>query len=169
MYHPIGFKDSDNIIIIDNIPHFHYTGSTYKDKLKNGLSLEYVFQMEDIIPIIHEESSIEIEDNRSIQNSKAVDYEKNYEFYEQKEFESLLLTRKGKWTPFKKRQARNKKKKNIKLNGYAYKLFAIEQNLPEILNESEIDCENISVLSNESINYYEYDEYDYDDDDWGYD
>ena len=49
MIHPTGFSDSENIIIIDNVPYFHYTSSTYKDKLKNGLSLEYVFEQEYMI------------------------------------------------------------------------------------------------------------------------
>lgn len=165
MYQPTGFKDSENIIIINKIPYFRYTGSTYKDKLKNGLSLEYVFQQEDMIPNMDEESNVEIEENRSIQNLEAIDYEENYEFYEQKEFEAISLARKGKWMPFKNRQARNTKKKNIKSNGYADKLFVIEQNLPSLCHEwqIEIDYDDISVLSygNYDYEYDEYDEYDY--------
>ena len=45
-YHPNGFSDSENIIIHNNVPYFYYNGNTYKDKLKNGLSLEYVFQQQ---------------------------------------------------------------------------------------------------------------------------
>ena len=62
MYQPKGFRDSENIIIIDNVPHFSYNGVTYKDKLKNGLSFEYVFQQEDmILPIMDQPISIEAE------------------------------------------------------------------------------------------------------------
>lgn len=192
MYQPTGFKDYKNIIIINKIPYFRYTGSTYKDKLKNGLSLDYVFQLEDMIPIIDEEFNVEIEENISIQKLEAINYEENYDFYEQKEFEAMSFTRKrkGKWIPLKKRQARNTKKKNIKSNGYDDKLFAIEQNLPNLFHKSqiEIDYENISVISNESRyldyynnhdNYYDYDDYsdnysnnyyEYDDysDNWSY-
>jgi len=166
MYQPTGFKDSENIIIINKIPYFRYTGSTYKDKLKNGLSLEYVFQIEDMIPIICEESSVEIEENKSIKNFEDIDYEENYEFYEQKNFELTSFTRKGKWLPFKKRQARNKKKNNVKSNGYNDKLFVIQENLPNLFHTSQIklDYENVSVISYESTNhdyYYDYG-YDYD-------
>jgi len=162
MYQPIGFNDSENIIIINDIPYFRYTGSTYKDKLKNGLSLEYVFQIEDMIPIICEEPSIEIEENNSIKILEHINYEEFYEFYDQKEFEAISLARKGKWLIFKKRQARNKKKKNIKSSGYKDKLFAIEQELPNLFDESQIkiNYDDISILSYES-RYDDYDDYDY--------
>jgi hypothetical protein len=175
MYQPTGFKDSENIIIINKIPYFRYTGSTYKDKLKNGLSLDYVFQQEDMIPIMDEESKVEIEKNTSIQNLEAIDYEEKYKFYEQKEFEAISLTRKGKWISYKNKQARNMKKKNIKSNGYDDKLFVIEQNLPSLSNEwqIEIDYDDISILSYDSRYYYdnnnyEYDEYDDYYDNWSY-
>jgi len=152
MYQPTGFKDSENIIIINKIPYFRYTGSTYKDKLKNGLSLEYVFQQEDMIPNMDEESNVEIEENRSIQNLEAIDYEENYEFYEQKEFEAISLARKGKWMPFKNRQARNTKKKNIKsksfllLNGDALFNF----NLENIFDKHFRNNRNITFISSET-------------------
>lgn len=185
MYQPTGFKDSENIIIINKIPYFRYTGSTYKDKLKNGLSLEYVFQQEDMIPIMDEQSNVKIEENKFIQKLESIDYEENYEFYQQKEFESIPLARKGKWISFKNRQARNTKKKNIKSNGYDDKLFVIEQNLPSLSHQTQIklDYDDISVLSYESRynyyydsydfdydNYHQYEEYEYDDyyDNWTY-
>ena len=114
MFQPTEFRDGKNIIIINKIPYFRYTGSTYKDKLKNGLSLDYVFQQEVMIPIMYEESKVEIGKNTSIQNLEAIDYEEKYKFYEQKEFEAISLTRKGKWISHKNKQARNMKKKNIK-------------------------------------------------------
>ncbi len=70
---------------------------------------------------------------------------------------------------------RNMKKKNIKSNGYDDKLFIIEQNLPSLSNEwqIEIDYDDISILSYDSRYYYdnhnyEYDEYDDYYDNWSY-
>lgn len=140
MYHPKGFRDSENIIIIDNVPHFSCNGITYKDKLKNGLSLEYVFQQEDmILPIMDQPISIEAEPEQFKGNYlEFIDYEKKFMFYEEKEIKTIPLTKKGKYIPLKKRQNINFKKNLIKLKGYEDKLFDIEQNLPELFYEPEI-------------------------------
>ena len=155
MIHPTGFSDSENIIIIDNVPHFVYTGSTYKDKLKNGLSLEYVFEQEYMIPIAYEEVVEAVESHDTRVNLKFVDYEEKYEFYEEKEFQTCGLTRKGNWRQFKNREARNTKKNSIKINGYTDKLFAIEQNLPELLDESrsEINYEYSDIYDDYHDDY----------------
>lgn len=137
MFQPTEFRDGKNIIIIDNIPRFRYTGSSYRDKLKNGLSLDYLFQLEDMIPIQDQEVVKEVKSNESEENFKYVDYEENYVFYEDKEFKILGLSRKGKWIPLKKRQSRNLKKNMVKTNGYEDKLFTLEQELPELF-ESQI-------------------------------
>lgn len=54
MYHPSGFLDSSHIIIVNNIPYFHYTGdndhNTYVHKLKHHMSLDVFFQM-DTVPM----------------------------------------------------------------------------------------------------------------------
>jgi hypothetical protein len=166
MYQPKGFRDSENIIIIDNVPHFSYNGVTYKDKLKNGLSLEYVFQQEDmILPIMEQPISIETEPDEFKENYlEFIDYEEKHDFYEKKEIKMIPLTRKGKYITFKKRQNINFKKNLIKLKGYECKLFDIEQNLPELIYESEIkyiyryDCDRLCRMA-----YYN-DQYDNDND-----
>ena len=150
MYQPTAFSDGKNIIIRNGVPYFLYTGSTYKDKLKNGLSLDYVFEQEDMIPIVYEEFVKKVESDDTRLNLEFVDYEEKYEFYEEKEFQTRGLTRKSKWMSFKKRESRNTKKNSIRLNGYVDKLFNIEQNLPQLSDESRSE-----------INYDdEYDEYD---------
>lgn len=78
------------------------------------------------------------------------------------------MTKKGKHLLFKKRQARNMKKSNIKSKGYEDKLFNLEQNLPDLFDESqiEIDYDNVSVSYYDYYDNYYYD--DYYDDDWSY-
>ncbi len=146
MFQPTEFLDGENIVIIGRVPHYRYTGVTYRDKLKNGLSLDYVFDQQDMVPICPEESTKEIESNEVRENLELIDYEENHEFYEQKEFQTMGLSRKGKRAPFKKRQARNVKKNCIRQRGYEDKLFDIEQNVPNLSDKSQID-----------INYYEID------------
>ncbi len=48
MYQLTDFSDSDNIVIDsqNNIAYFHYRGTSYRDKLKNGLSLEEVYEQD---------------------------------------------------------------------------------------------------------------------------
>lgn len=161
MIHPRGFKDSENIIIINSVPYFHYTGLSYKDKVKNGLSLEYVFQIEDIVPMInHDEFNEEVvQTNEAKENLNFIDYEENYEFYQQKEFQARGVIRKVNWSRCKKRQSRNTKKNYIKLNGYNDKLFVIEQNLPELFYETEIgiDCEYSNKYDDNPFYIYDYD------------
>jgi len=82
-----------------------------------------------------------------------VDYEDYYDFYEQNEFQTIPLARKGKWVSLKKRNARNLKKNSIRQNGYTDKLFTIEQHLSDISETNDI---NDDVYDNV---------YDYDDDD----
>lgn len=132
MYQPTAFQDGENIVIIDSIPHYCCRGATYKDKLKNGLSLDYVFYLEDMVPNISEENVKEVDSDIIEYNSKYVDYENNCEMYEQKELKILGLPRKGKNILFKKHQAKNMKKTMVKINGYKDKLFARNQESPDI-------------------------------------
>jgi hypothetical protein len=134
-FHPNHFSDSENIIIINNIPYFNYIGTTYKDKLKNKLSLECLFQHENFIPTFNDMNRKSTEEKDKIYNIKnmdLVDYGEKYGFYEQREFNINGLKRKGKYLPLKKKQARNIKKNTVKTNGYTNKLFIIEQNLPDL-------------------------------------
>ena len=165
MFQPNEFIDGENIIVIDYVPYYRNNGSSYKDKLKNGLSLVYVFGIQDLVPIEDNQPIEEIESDEYIEDLKFGDYEENYGFYEQKEFQTTGFTKKGKCLLFKKRQARNVKKSNIKSKGYEYKLFNIEQNLPDLFDESqiEIDYDNVSVECDYNSEYS-----DNSDDYWSY-
>lgn len=153
MFQPTAFKDRENIIVVDYVPYYRYTGSSYRDKLKNGLSLDYVFYQQDLVPIMNEEIVEEVVSNEPREILEFADYEENYEFYEQKKFQVEGIIRKGKWIPFKKRQSRNVKKNKNKLHGYVDKLFAIEQNLPNLFDESQIE------IDYEDASYISYDDY----------
>ena len=50
MNHPEGFSDSEHIVIRNNEPFFYYSGNSYKERLKDGTSLEHMFQMENNEP-----------------------------------------------------------------------------------------------------------------------
>lgn len=140
-FHPNNFSDSENIIIIDNIPYFHYPGTTYKDKIKNRLSLECLFEHENYIPKYIDLNEQPIEEDKdktfNIKNVDLVDYGEKHDFYEKTEFKIFGTKRKGKRLPLKKKQARNIKKNTFKTNGYTNKLFTIEQNLPELYYEPD--------------------------------
>ena len=135
MFQPTEFLDGENIIIINDIPYFRYTGVTYKDKLKNGLPLEYVFYMEDSV----QNSVEEVKKMKEKIVPKYYKEEKYYEEEDNKEYNELYVVRKGKkWSP-KKRQAKNIKKNKIRQTGYTYKLFAIEQELPDVVDVFDLD------------------------------
>lgn len=145
MFQPTEFLDGENIIIIGNIPHYRYTGVTYKDKLKNGLSLDYVFYQEDMIPVRFKKSLKDVELKKANHdNIKFDDYEEYYGFYEQTENETLGLPKKGKRIKFKKRSEKNMKKNMFKTNGYSDKLFAVEQEIPDLYDKcrDEIDYDS---------------------------
>jgi hypothetical protein len=50
MYRLTGYFNSDNIIIDphNNIAYHYYPGDSYRDRLKNGLTLEQVYEQEDV-------------------------------------------------------------------------------------------------------------------------
>ena len=150
MFQPTEFLDGENIVIIDRVPHYRYTGTTYKDKLKNGLSFDYVFDQQDMVPICPEESTKEIESNEARENLVLIDYEENHEFYEQKRFQVEGIVRKSKRLPFKKRQARNINKNCIRQRGYEDKLFDIKQNTPNLSHDK-------SKFENDYDDYHDYD------------
>lgn len=135
----VKFIDGENIFIIDNVPHYRCTGSTYKDKLKNGLSFDYVFDQQDMILICPEETT---ETNETRENLCSIDYEEICEFYEQKKNQVEGMTRKGKRVPFKKRQSRIVNKIRVRQRGYEDKLFDIEQNMPNLFDKNQIEVNN---------------------------
>lgn len=141
MFQPTNFKDGENIVIIDDVPHYRYTGVTYLERLKNGLTLDYVFQLQDY-NYTNTDTTNNINEEQQIQHTNThldlfYDYELNYDFYKDKEKLVHETTRKGKRLPFKKRHTRNFKKTTIKFNGYTDKIFNINQH-NHLLNNEEM-------------------------------
>lgn len=118
------FMDAQNIIIIDDVPHFSFKGDSYLEKLKNGLSLDYVFMMEDSA-IKSEEKFEEEEDYKQLQPLKHELFDEEYDC------EVVPMPRKGK-NIIKRRSDKNMKKNKVKQHGYTDKLVNIEVNLPTI-------------------------------------
>ena len=158
MFKPTQFMDGENIVIVDNIPYYSFNGVSYMEKVKNGLSLEYVFSLQDFVPIPDEEDFVKDESDIVTQNLELIyDYENKFDVYEKMECRTLLLPRKGKHLSTKKRKTRNTKKNSTKVKGYEDKLFDIEQNQPDLFDESqiEIDYDDVSDTCSEySMNYY---------------
>lgn len=136
------FIDSQNIIIIDRVPHYSLSGKSYIEKLKNGLSLDLVFEMEYSAVKPYENFEEKIEEVKQIQPYK-------YElFAEEYDYDICRNNRKGKQF-IKKISNRNTKKNKIHQNGYDDKVHIIETNLPSIY-EPKLD-----------LQYYPFDMYDY--------
>jgi hypothetical protein len=142
------FIDAQNIIIIDNIPHYSFKGNSYLEKLKNGLSLEFVFLMED--------SSIQPEKKFEENVEKKYQYQpfKHELFAEEYDCEPFSMSRKGK-NLIKKRCCKNMKKNKVKQNGYNDKLYNIEDNLPSIWEPDNVD--DYYVNGDDSLDDYSYD------------
>lgn len=119
------FMDAQNIVIINDVPHFSFKGNSYLGKLKNGLSLDFVFSMED--------SYIKSDDNVAENFEEEKHYEplKHELFDEKYDYDVVPMPRKGKKV-IKKRCDKNMKKNKVKQNGYNDKLYTIESNLPSI-------------------------------------
>jgi hypothetical protein len=138
------FMDSQNINIINGVPHFLYNGNSYIEKLKNGLPLDLVFEMED--SSIAQECLIEecIEEKRR--------HPFNYEmFSEEYDCEPFPQLRKGKKI-VKQPSGKNMKKNKVKQNGYYDKLYNIDVNLPSL-----VVYENYEGFIYENDEYYECD------------
>ena len=136
MYQLAGYSDSDNIIIDPNSnrAYFHYTGTSYRDRLKNGLLLEKVYEQEESY-VLEAESIVVNAKTQPLQSSKPCKYD-----------DSINLTHIYDQDEYKKRKNRskkhikknmNKKKHKIRQNGYSDKLFVLEQNLPKEYDEKE--------------------------------
>jgi hypothetical protein len=145
MYQLTDFSDSTNIVIDsrNNIAYFHYSGTSYRDKLKNGLSLEEVYEQDQYIG--QEQIHICIPNDNIftplqkckpvIRNIENPDYDNNncYKKYCKKGY------KKGNKQYCKKgnKEKRKALKKHIKQNGYLDKLFYIEQNSSDVYMEEE--------------------------------
>jgi hypothetical protein len=171
MYHPKGFIDSSHIIIKDNKAVYYYTGNSYLEKFKNGLSLEDKFN-----------SDLRIEYNQ-IMNNEFTNKNKNSKKQEQKINKinyndkncsyKFPKERKGKYKckimHYNKEKENNDgkrekyikkiKKNKIRQNGYDDKMFYISQDIikpDHLLSETElldIYYENMYEIPDKSNNY----------------
>ena len=124
------FMDSQNIIIINDIPHFSFSGNSYLEKLKNGLPLDLVFAMEDYCGVPEENFEECVEEEKQYQPLK------HELFAEEYDCEPLSRPRKGK-NIIKKPSGKNMKKNKVKQNGYDDKLHNINVNLSSIYYEED--------------------------------
>lgn len=150
MYQPLGFSDSENIVIVNKTPYFYYIGTTYKEKLKNGLSLEYVFEQEDVTftKCIRNEKVVQ-----NIPKTNPIYYEDEYD---ENKYQ-IRHKRKNKKVRSKKSPAKKYKKTSIKKDGYKYKLFVIDQHLPEIIPLCDDD---VSAQTDYDYQFNDNDNYD---------
>lgn len=161
----LGFSDSNNIVMINGVPHFKYDGTKFIDKLKNGLSLDYVFQMEDTG--IVEEDTYRTSDEEEYKQPQVMChelYEEQYDICDKK-----LRKGKNRVEIIKPQKKYNAKKCSSRKNGYSDKLFNIEQNTDASLKRREdLTDYEYDLYYNEAYNYSTNYDYDYDDDwyDW---
>jgi len=141
---PFNFIDSENFIIKNNIPYFYFPGNSYRDKLKNGLSLEYMVCLENT-KLENEETVKTTEDNKiNLQKTNTIDYEDSYSG----------LVGKNKYRQGYSGKENNKirkpktKKINIKLRGYSDKLFYIKQHTVVTTRDDEFQDEKYNVDDN---------------------
>jgi hypothetical protein len=139
------FIDSSKFIVENGVPKYSCNGLSYRDKLKNGLSFDHVFELENYCSTF--EASVSVTPDVSV----VIDA---YEADEYSDYDDTDITfpkkRKGKWNPLKKLVASNFKKNKIKQHGYSDKLFNLEQH-------AKVD-----------FDFEERKETDYDDDDSSY-
>ena len=153
MYHPEGFADSSNIIIKNNCAFYYYNGNSYLEKLKNGLSLECVFNEESIqIVSIFEKTNIKNISKNKVNTSS---FECNDDF---DSYYKLQKERKNiKCIKNKKRDCRNKKNR-IRQNGFDDKIFNMNQNtihIQDTLSSKELEELDWDEYYNEHYeNYY---------------
>jgi hypothetical protein len=135
MYQLTGYADSDNIVIdsVNNIAYYHYAGTSYRDKLKNGLRLEQLYEQE--------EDYFEDKHNpvvKTIQPPTKQKYSKNYIYYDDNSI--IIFNKRNKKVTNKKvtnKDKRKNKKNLVRQNGYDDKLFNREQNLSDLYVEEK--------------------------------
>lgn len=178
MYHPAGFSDSQNIIIKNNIPCYYYSGSSYLEKTKNGISIENTF---DILSFINQKNSLIIENKREESKPKII---KNI-YYEKYDNIDINLKKKvSKNKPIKKQKKYEGKKYKNRQIGYKIKLLNNNDNLVQpcldkeeklidkINKENKTDNDFINFINevNDYTSVSDYDDnYYYDEDNNEYD
>lgn len=136
------FKDSSNIKIEDGIPKYHYDGHSFRDKLKNDLSLDYVFKLEDHCSTFEIRFSVtkRVSFAECLTTNIVLD-SSEFETHDISEEDVFPKLRKGKWNSFKKLSSSNFKKDRRNQHGYDDKLFNLEQNTIFDFDSEEIDGE----------------------------
>lgn len=159
------FMDAQNIVIINDVPHFSMKGNTYLAKLKNGLSLDYVFFMEDSVVNTDDENFEEKVEESQYQPLKHELFDEVYDI------DVLPMPRKGKKN-IKKEGSTNLKKNKIRQNGFNDKLYTIQSNASYLYygwsyNECNLYCDDNVICGDDFYNdnyVYNDDEYD----NWSY-
>ena len=155
-----GFADSKNIIIIDGTPHFQYSGSSFVEKVKNGVSLDYLFSLNDLDSYnfsiqqnTREEDEESTQDKHSYVVYDAVDqYDSNHNIrttnksnhvhinfnkntMKQRQMKQMRNPDRKEVKESETKMRRTKHRKpNIRQNGYNDKMFMIDEYSP--LNEA---------------------------------
>lgn len=170
MYHPKGFIDSSHIIIKDNRAVYYYTGNSYLEKFKNGLSLEDKFNSDlriEYNQIMNNEFTNKNKNSNKKQEQKInkINYnDKNCSYKSPKErkgkYKCKIMQYNKENNDGKKEKYIKKIKKNkIRQNGYDDKMFYISQNIikpDHLLSEPElldIYYENMYEIPDKSNNY----------------
>jgi hypothetical protein len=134
------FKDSANIIIENDGPKYYFPGDSYLEKLKNGIPLEYMFELENHLSTFNVESCVSVELSSGDCLNINIGSDSDYEIDEPDI--TFPKKRKGKWIPLKKTVASNFKKNKIKQLGYDDKQFNLEQNtIFDFVSDSDNDSD----------------------------
>lgn len=137
----MNFVDSNNFVIINNTPYYKYLTNSYRDKLKNGLSFDYVFLMEDNYNKLNSSNNYDNHLNNLIKPIIRNDYY-SYNIYE------FPLKKRGKIkNKIKERRNKSKKQKNkIQRNGYYDKLWNRKQQLQDNITFCVNKCQLIQRI-----------------------
>lgn len=120
------FIDSDHIVIIADTPCFKYSSDSYRDKLKNGLSLDYVFSLNE--ESLSETDSMNVLTNESTKNSTKYCSQSFSQFSSLcEELPNKFVKQKKKYYQTKKRSSPKKTKPSYRQNGYSDKLWNFAQ------------------------------------------
>lgn len=149
------FQDSHKFKFINRVPIFIDNGSSYLSKLKNGLSLDTIIEMENYESNIETVISTGATTNSNTKpNSNLFDCDYTSDYYKH--------SRKGKYknkiSNLYSTKSNSKKRKDI-LDGNNYKLFVnnciFQNNFQEEMNDEKFDDE-VSIDSLDSYDYYDY-------------
>ncbi len=132
MYQLTNYIDSEHIIIDpnNNIAYYCYKGSSYRDKIKNGLTLEQVYEQEELY------LSNETKDCENVTQVIKKNDCKSSNVYDDDVKDVIISYKKNsKGRKGEKVKGEKEKKKNTKIsvrqNGYSDKMFMLNQYIPD--------------------------------------